>query len=93
MFVDTRKEDGWSQEMGDEKSFKTAYELIQLISSLNETKRAILLALAHVHPRSVSGVQLSRLIGYSGKSRSLYRGVLAQLKEEGLILIDQLLLL
>ena len=38
----------------------------------------------------MSGVQLSRLIGYSGKSRSLYRGVLAQLKEEGLILIDQL---
>ena len=66
------------------------YELIQLMSSLNDTRRAILLALAHIYPRSVSGVQLSRLIGYSGKSRSLYRGVISHLKENELIQIDQL---
>lgn len=66
------------------------YELIQLMSSLNDTRRAILLALAHIYPRSVSGVQLSRLIGYSGKSRSLYRGVISHLQENEMIQIDQL---
>lgn len=66
------------------------YELIQLMSSLNDTRRAIVLALAHVYPRSVSGVQLSRLIGYSGKSRSLYRGVISHLLENEMIQIDQL---
>ncbi|TFG33590.1 hypothetical protein EU527_07605 [Candidatus Thorarchaeota archaeon] len=67
-----------------------SYELIQLMSSLNDTRRAILLALAHIYPRSVSGVQLSRLIGYSGKSRSLYRGVISHLMENEMIQIDQL---
>ena len=43
----------------------SVYELVQLMASLNDTRRAILLALAHIYPRSVSGVQLSRLIGYS----------------------------
>ncbi|MGY5873805.1 MAG: hypothetical protein RTV72_16270 [Candidatus Thorarchaeota archaeon] len=69
---------------------ESVYELIQLMSSLNDTRRAILLALAHIYPRSVSGVQLSRLIGYSGKSRSLYRGVISHLKENEMIQIDQL---
>ncbi len=76
--------------MADEDTLRTVYELVQLMSSLNETRRAILLALSHVYPRSVSGVQLSRLIGYSGKSRSLYRGVLTHMKEDDMILIDEL---
>ncbi|NHJ14308.1 MAG: hypothetical protein EAX95_11565 [Candidatus Thorarchaeota archaeon] len=76
--------------MGVEEQQRSVYELLQLMSSFNETRRAILLALAHVYPRSVSGVQLSRLIGYSGKSRSLYRGVLSHLQEDKLILIDEL---
>ncbi len=66
------------------------YELLQIMTSFSETKRAIIMALAHIYPRSVSGVQLSRLIGYSGKSRSLYRGVLSHLLEDKLILIDHL---
>lgn len=76
--------------MSEDEASRAIYELMQLMSSLNETRRAILLALAHIYPRSVSGVQLSRLIGYSGKSRSLYRGVLNHLKENEMILIDQL---
>ena len=68
----------------------SVYELVQLMASLNDTRRAILLALAHIYPRSVSGVQLSQLIGYSGKSRSLYRGVISHLEENELIQIDQL---
>ncbi len=71
-------------------SLHSVYELVQLMSSLNDTRRAILLALGHIYPRSVSGVQLSRLIGYSGKSRSLYRGVLSHLQENNMIQIDQL---
>lgn len=76
--------------MEDDETLRSVYELIQLFASLNSTRRAILLALAHIYPRSVSGVQLSRLIGYSGKSRSLYRGVLSHLQENELILIDEL---
>lgn len=74
----------------DDDTLAPMYELVQLLSSLNDTRRAIIQALAHVYPRSVSGVQLSRLIGYSGKSRSLYRGVLSHLQENNMILIDQL---
>jgi hypothetical protein len=76
--------------MNDDEALRAVYELMQLMSSLNNTRRAILLALAHIYPRSVSGVQLSRLIGYSGKSRSLYRGVLNHLKENEMILVDHL---
>ena len=76
--------------MTDEDSLQSVYELVQLMSSLNDTRRSILIALAHIYPRSVSGVQLSRLIGYSGKSRSLYRGVLEHLQENKMIMIDQL---
>ena len=76
--------------MEDNVETSSVYELLQLMSSLNDTRRAILLALAHIYPRSVSGVQLSRLIGYSGKSRSLYRGVISHLKENEMIQIDQL---
>ncbi|MFX0108200.1 MAG: hypothetical protein ACFE7R_07945 [Candidatus Hodarchaeota archaeon] len=76
--------------MTEDDTQRSVYELIQLMSALNDTRRAILLALAHIYPRSVSGVQLSRLIGYSGKSRSLYRGVLSHLQEDRMILIDQL---
>ncbi|MFW9849209.1 MAG: hypothetical protein ACFFF4_08710 [Candidatus Thorarchaeota archaeon] len=76
--------------MKDDDTLRSVYELVQLMSSLNDTRRAILIALAHIYPRSVSGVQLSRLIGYSGKSRSLYRGVLAHLQENQMIMIDQL---
>jgi hypothetical protein len=76
--------------MSEDEASRAIYELMELMSSLNETRRAILLALAHIYPRSVSGVQLSRLIGYSGKSRSLYRGVLNHLRENEMILVDQL---
>lgn len=74
----------------DDDNLASMYELIQLLSSLNDTRRSILQALAHVYPRSVSGVQLSRMIGYSGKSRSLYRGVLTRMQENNMISIDQL---
>ena len=76
--------------MEDNAQQSLVYELLQLMASLNDTRRSILLALAHIYPRSVSGVQLSRLIGYSGRSRSLYRGVISHLKEIELIQIDQL---
>jgi hypothetical protein len=76
--------------MSEDEGARAIYELMQLMSSLNDTRRAILLALAHIYPKSVSGVQLSRLIGYSGKSRSLYRGVLNHLRDNEMILVDQL---
>ena len=76
----------------DEAAFGTVdiYDLIMLLSSLSELKRRILLALAHLSPKAVSGVQLTRLINYSGKSRTLYRGVLDELVSDSLILADKL---
>ncbi len=82
--------DSETSNMESDEQQRSMYELLQLMSSFNETRRAILLALSHIYPRSVSGVQLSRLIGYSGKSRSLYRGVLSHLQEDKMILIDEL---
>ncbi|MFX1519912.1 MAG: hypothetical protein ACFFCD_08320 [Promethearchaeota archaeon] len=69
---------------------KQMYELLIGFASLNEVNRKILLTLAHVYPRAVSGVQLTRLIGYSGKAKSLYRGALQRLTEDKLILRDKL---
>ncbi len=61
-----------------------------LLSSHNVLRRNIILALAHIYPKSISGVQLAKLIGYSGQSKTLYRGVLKHLSEDQLILVDQL---
>jgi hypothetical protein len=69
---------------------KEMYDLLLGIASLNELNRKILLALAHIHPKAVSGVQLTRMIGYSGQAKSLYRGILQRLTEEKLILADKL---
>jgi len=66
------------------------YDLLIGFASLSELNRKILLCLAHIYPRAVSGVQLTRLIGYSGKAKSLYRGVIQRLTEEQLILRDKL---
>jgi len=72
--------------------FTTAdiYDLIMLLASLSEIKRRIVLALAHLAPKAVSGIQLTKMISYSGKSRTLYRGVLDELSADGLILADKL---
>ncbi len=66
------------------------YDLIMLLSSMSEIKRRIMLALAHLAPKAVSGVQLTKMISYSGKSRTLYRGVLDELTADRLILADKL---
>ena len=66
------------------------YDLIMLLTSLSESKRRIVLALAHLAPKAVSGVQLTMMISYSGKSRTLYRGVLDELAADRLILADKL---
>ena len=78
--------------MSEESSVTTKemYDLLIGFASMNVLPRKILLCLAHVYPRAVSGVQLTKLIGYSGKAKSLYRGVLQRLNEEKLILSDKL---
>ena len=66
------------------------YDLILAFASYTEVKRKILVCLAHIYPQAVSGTQLSKMIGYSGKARTLYRGVLDRLKEDNVILLDKL---
>ena len=69
---------------------KEVYDLMVAFSSYTELKRKILLCLAHVYPRAVSGAQLSTMIGYSGQARTLYRGVLDRLQADKVILLDKL---
>ena len=66
------------------------YQLLVAFSSYTELKRKIIVCLAHIYPQAVSGVQLSKMIGYSGQARTLYRGVLDRLKEDNVILLDKL---
>ena len=44
-----------------------AYELIVALNAYDSLKRRLLLVLAHIYPRAVSGIQLARLAGYSTK--------------------------
>ncbi|MFX1296676.1 MAG: hypothetical protein ACFFD2_17695 [Promethearchaeota archaeon] len=69
---------------------KEVYNLLIAFSSYTELKRKIILCLAHIYPQAVSGTQLSRMIGYSGKARTLYRGILDRLNEDNVILLDKL---
>ena len=66
------------------------YNLLMSFTSYTELKRKILMCLAHIYPKAVSGSQLSRMIGYSGKARTLYRGILDRLKADDIILLDKL---
>ncbi len=69
---------------------KEVYNLVVAFASYTELKRKILLCLAHIYPRAVSGAQLSTMIGYSGQARTLYRGVLDRLQADNVILLDKL---
>ncbi|NVM32022.1 MAG: hypothetical protein HWN65_24490 [Candidatus Helarchaeota archaeon] len=69
---------------------KEIYQLILALSSYTELKRKILLCLAHIYPRAVSGAQLTSMIGYSGQARTLYRGVLDRLKADDVIFLDRM---
>ncbi len=69
---------------------KEIYQLILALSSYTELKRKIILCLAHIYPRAVSGTQLTSMIGYSGQARTLYRGVLDRLNEDDVILLDKM---
>jgi biotin operon repressor len=56
---------------------------------LNSKQQKILLVLAHLAPTAVSGYQLSLLLGYSRTSRSIYKGILNDLQQEGYINIHK----
>ncbi len=66
------------------------YELIVALNSFDSLKRRLLIVLAHIYPRAVSGIQLARLAGYSTKANALYRGPLKSLQEDSIVLVDKL---
>ena len=61
------------------------YRLLMVLVSLSTIKAKILLTLSHLYPQRVNGLQLTQLLGYKKKSRILYRGILKELEDEGLI--------
>ena len=67
-----------------------AYNLLLTLHSYNTAKRKVLLTLAHIYPRSVSGTQLAKMTGYSTKANVLYRGPIEELETDKLILVDRL---
>ena len=69
---------------------KHDYELLLLMSTLGANKIRAILILAHLYPKAVTATQLSTLLGYSMKARTIYRGILDDLQERGLIFLDKL---
>ena len=69
---------------------KSDYELLLLFSTLGANKIRAILVLAHQYPKAVTASQLSTLLGYSLKARTIYRGILNDLQERDLIFLDKL---
>ena len=69
---------------------KDDYELLLLMSTLGANKIRVILILAHLYPKAITATQLSTLLGYSMKARTIYRGILDDLQERELIFLDKL---
>ncbi|MHA2251179.1 MAG: hypothetical protein ACXAD7_12520 [Candidatus Kariarchaeaceae archaeon] len=65
------------------------YNLLMHITKLTPKKQKLLLILAHLSPMPVSPFHLNLLMGYSPKSREMYKGILSDLKEEGYIQVHE----
>lgn len=65
------------------------YRLIMVLSSLDSLKVNIIITLSHIAPKQVSGTELTKLLGYSPKARTIYRGVLEELEEMDLIKVTK----
>lgn len=66
------------------------YQLMLVFSSLEPLKLKILQVLAHLSPQRVSASELTILLGYSKKARTIYRGVLDELEQTNFIVIDRI---
>ena len=69
---------------------KFDYELLLLLSTLGANKIRAILVLAHLYPKAITATQLSSLLGYSMKARTIYRGILEDLQNRELIYLDKL---
>ena len=74
----------------DSQAEKLDYELMLLLSTLGANKIRAILILAHLYPKAITATQLSTLLGYSMKARTIYRGILDDLQERELIFLDKL---
>ena len=76
--------------MNDLDTQKITYDLLMVLAGQNTLKRRIIITLAHLYPKAVSAAQLTKLLGFSGKAGSRYRGVLDHLVNDQFILVDEL---
>jgi hypothetical protein len=74
----------------DSSEAEKDYEMILLLSTLGANKIRAVLILAHIYPKAITATQLSNLLGYSMKARTIYRGILDDLEERKLIFLDRL---
>ena len=77
--------------MSKEGPQKTEYLAMMLLQSMDEIRRSIILALAHIYPKKVTATQLSLISGYSIKSKYLYKSrAINLLDEEDLIQVERI---
>lgn len=65
------------------------YQLLLVISTLEPLKANIVMTLAHIAPSRISGTELTMMLGYSRKARTIYRGVLDDLEEHNYIILER----
>ena len=66
------------------------YRMMVTLSRLEPLKTGILMVLSHLAPKRISGQELTYLLGLSTKARTIYRGVLEEMKEEGFISVEKI---
>jgi hypothetical protein len=60
------------------------------VAALEPLKVNIIMVLSHVAPQRLSGTELTLLLGYSKKARTIYRGVLEELNRDGFIILERI---
>lgn len=76
--------------MSDKTLDQRYYRLLLVLSSLEPLKIKILQVLAHLSPNRISASELTILLGYSKSARTIYRGVLEELEQDGFIVLEKL---
>lgn len=69
---------------------KVNYELFLLMSEIGRKKMRVLLLLSHLHPRVITSKYLSNLLGFTSKSRIIYRGYIESLVDKQLVICDKI---
>ena len=69
---------------------KEIHELFLLLQTYDDIKRSIIMVLAHIYPKEISGSQIANLAGYSRKSKYIFKsGALEILEKEKILVVSR----